>query len=263
MSAPPREAVQRWRLVLGRGRLEGETGQREQLAAWERALVSSGLPFAGLDGAPPRPRLALAAPLGAAIPGEAELADVWLTQRLPVWRVREALSASVPAGYALLEVHDVWLGEAALPGQVTASVYRAMFGDGTIDATGLERACADLLAEPALLRERLKGQSMVSYDLRPFVMGLEVEPAGPGLRMTLRHDPERGIGRPDEVLAAIGERLGVRLEPVTLVRERLLLAPPPAPAASLPRSVSRGRPRPAAAAAGTVVRQGGRRSLTP
>ena len=69
--------------------LEGETGQREQLAAWERALAASGLPIAGLDAIPPKPRFGLAAPLGVAMVGEAELADVWMTERLPVWRVRE------------------------------------------------------------------------------------------------------------------------------------------------------------------------------
>ena len=49
------------------------------------------------------------------------------------------------------------------------------------------------------------------------------------LRMTLRHDPEKGVGRPEEVLAALGEAAGETLEPVELVRERLELGEPPAP----------------------------------
>ena len=57
------------------------------------------------------------------------------------------------------------------------------------------------------------------------------------LRMTLRHDPERGIGRPDEVLAALADRMGESAAKVTsLVRERLVLAPPPPPAAPAPRT---------------------------
>ena len=78
----PREAVQRWRLVLTRAPLEGEIGQREPLAAWDQGLAASGLPVAGLDATPPKARFAPAAPLSASIPGEAELADLWLTERV-------------------------------------------------------------------------------------------------------------------------------------------------------------------------------------
>jgi radical SAM-linked protein len=244
VSTPARDVVQRWRLLLARGPLEGETGQREQLAAWERALAASGLPVAGMDAVPSRPRFAIAAPLGAAIPGEAELADVWLVERLPVWRVREALTASMPDGYRLLDVHDVWLGEPALPGQVAASVYRATFAPGSTDRLALESACRELLAESTLPRERPKGQATVRYDLRPFLDQLDVDAEGSSLRMTLRHDPERGIGRPEEVLAALGERLGVLLEAVSLVREGLVLAPPPPPVPAASRAGQRGRPRP-------------------
>ena len=150
----------------------------------------------------------------------------------------------MPEGYTLLDVHDVWLGEAALPGQVAASVYRATFEAGTVDGARLGRACREILAEPTLPRERPKGQATVRYDLRPFLERLDVDDRGPALRMTLRHDPERGIGRPEEVLAALGERLGVPLVPVSLVREGLVLAPPPAPAPAAARAGQRGRPRP-------------------
>ena len=168
---------------------------------------------------------------------------MWLVERLPVWRVREALAQSMPDGYRLLDVHDVWLGEAALPGQVAASVYRATFEASTVDGATLGRACREMLAAPTLPRERPKGQTMVRYDLRPFLERLDVDDRGPSLRMTLRHDPERGIGRPEEVLAALGERLDVPIVAVSLVREGLVLAPPPPPAPAAARAGQRGRPR--------------------
>ena len=230
----PREAVQRWRLVVSREALPSEVGQREQLQAWEAALAGSGLPVAGLDADPPRPRLAHAAPLSVSIPGLAELVDVWLTARTPAWRVRGTLGTSMPRGHALVEAYDVWLGAPALPGQVVASVYRATFLHGAVDPDWLAGACADLMTETTLPRSRSKGQSTVTYDLRPFLADLMVASTdtadtpdgGVVLRMTLRHDPERGIGRPDEALAALGERLGRALEPMSLVRETLVLAPP-------------------------------------
>jgi radical SAM-linked protein len=216
--------------VLGRDPA-GESAQREQQAGWEVALVDSGLPLAGLDLPRPRPRFALAAPLAAAIPGEAELLDVFLVERLPAWRVREALAGSLPVGWRLVEAYDVWLGEAALPGRVTASVYRARLAGPDAGAARLGAAAAALLDATTLIRERRKGEGSVRYDLRPFLGGLEVEDSGDEvvLRMILRHDPEKGVGRPDEVLAALGEAVGTTLEPVELVRERLELGDPPAP----------------------------------
>ena len=241
---PPREAVQRWRLTLARAAV-GDLQQRDQLAAWEAALAGSGLPLAGLDLATPRPRFAIAAPLGGSIPGEAELADVWLVERLPGWRVREALDGRLPAGYRLVDLFDVWLGEPALPGQVGASVYRAELAvDGA--QTGILHAAAEaLLAAAELPRSRRKGESTVDYDLRPFVDALEVV-AGPGagvvsVRMTLRHDPEKGIGRPEEVLGELGDRVGSPLAVDRLVREGLVLRERPSELPPRARTPGRGR----------------------
>ena len=247
---PPREAVQRWRLVIARGPLDPDAGQREQLAAWEHALARSGLPVAGLDAAPPRPRFAVAAPLSATIPGEAELVDVWLLERVPAWLVREALGPSLPPAHRLVEAYDVWPGAPALPGQVTASVYRAHARREDVEPAALAAACDALLGSAAIERERAKGGAMVRYDLRPFIEALGVDDGGSAaaaadgataadtvtLHMTLRHDPERGIGRPDEVLAAIADRMGAAPKVTALVRERLILAPPPVPAPPAQRS---------------------------
>ena len=226
---PPREPLQRWRLVLARGAID-DPAQREQQPAWERAFLDSGLPFAGLDLPRPRPRFAFAAPLAASIPGEAELLDLFLVERLPAWQVREALAAALPAGWRLVEAYDVWLGEAALPGRVVASVYRARLTAAALDLTRLPAAAAALLDSPSLVRERRKGEGSVRYDLRPFIDRFEAQPVGGDVvvRMTLRHDPEKGVGRPEEVIAALGEAAGTVLETIEVVRERLELGDPPA-----------------------------------
>ena len=187
-----REAAQRWRLVLRRDILAGAAGQREQLAEWEASLVASGLPIAGLDAPKPKLRVVMAAPLSAGTPGEAELADIFLVERLPGWRVADA-------------------------------------------ARGL-------LAAETLPRERRKGEGTVGYDLRPFLAALDVTP-GPGgsavIRMTLRHDPAKGVGRPEETLAALADASGEVLDAASLVRERLLLAEPAPPEPAPPRGPRR------------------------
>lgn len=220
----------------------GTEGQRDQLAAWEAALVASGLPMAGLDAPKAKPRLLHAAPLSGSIPGEAELVDIWLVERLPVWRVRESLAGHLPPGHRLLDVHDVWLGEASLPGRVTASVYRAVVEV----PPGVMKPVRDrVMAAGSLPRERRRGETAVTYDLRPFVIGLDVEdgprPASAMLRLTLRHDPEKGIGRPDETLAALADALGTEIAVTSLVRESLVLAEPTPPPPPPPRRGPRRR----------------------
>jgi hypothetical protein len=246
--------------------MEPDQAQRSQHAAWEAALAGSGLPVAGMDGPRARPRFASAAPLAATVPGEGELVDVWLIERLPRWRVREALVGVLPPGHTLVDVQDVWLGEPPLPGRVFASVYRVVLGSG-VDADAVRAAADALCGAASLPRERRKGESTVAYDLRPFVESIEVADAAdseasrprPGvgpwsaavvLRMTLRHDPEKGVGRPEELLAAIEERAGFRLEARKLVRERLVLADPPIPRD--PPGPRGPRPRPGAENPGPV-----------
>ena len=228
-TTPPREAVQRWRLTVARAALDPDQAQRSQQGAWEAALTASGLPIAGLDAPKPRARHAHAAPLSASIPGDAELVDLWLVDRLPRWRVREALEHVLPAGHTLVDLQDVWLGEAALPGRVTSSVYRATLADD-VPPELVRAAAVGLLAAVTLPRERRKGDAAIPYDLRPFLEDIVVGTgdAGDVIRLILRHDPEKGVGRPDEVMAALADALGRPVEVSGMVRERLVLGDPPA-----------------------------------
>ena len=237
-----RPAVQRWRLVITIQPEDADSGRGVRQVAWEAGLRECGLPIAGLDADPPRPRTMAAAPLAASIRGDAELVDVWLVERVPRWRVREALDRVMPPGQALLDVFDVWLGEAPLPGRVIASVYRVELPAG-LDIAAIRAATEAMLAAPALRRERRKGEGSVAYDLRLFIETLEMGAVtGAGtvdLRLTLRHDPERGIGRPDEVIAELGDRLGSRPTPVVIARERLVLGPERVAPATTPGKGSR------------------------
>jgi hypothetical protein len=154
-----------------------------------------------------------------------------------------------------VDLYDVWLGEPALPGRVAASVYRATLDPGVADASALRAAAARLLAAETLPRERPKGATTVAYDLRPFLDAVTIEEAGGAVivRMTLRHDPEKGVGRPEELLAALGEAAGVGplaagVDPLaaSVVRERLVLAEPAPPPPPAPRRRPGSEPGPRA-----------------
>jgi hypothetical protein len=159
---------------------------------------------------------------------EGELVDVVLTERLPVWRVREALASHLPAGWSLVGVHDVWLGGPALPGRVGGADHLVTLVSGSGEAVGgaeLVGAAERLLAASSLPRERPKGDRMVHYDLRPLLIGITVVGVGSPvvLRIRTRSHPELGSGRPEEVVAALGDLVGHPLEISSIVRERLLL----------------------------------------
>jgi hypothetical protein len=200
----------------------GHTG-RELMAAWDSALDACGLPIHRPVGKG-RSRIALGAPVPAEIALEHELADVVLTEFCPAWTVREALVGRVPEGWQLVDVHDVWLGAPALAGQVAAADYRIELGEADPDA--IAGAAATVLASTHLPRERTKGGATVGYDLRPLLVDVTVADAGPPvvIRTRTRFDPALGTGRPEEVIAALGDVAGVALTIGSVVRERLILA---------------------------------------
>ncbi len=170
-----------------------------------------------------RPRIAFGAPIPAKLELERELADIVLTEFVPTWRVRDGLAEHLPAGWRLVDVHDVWLGSPALAGQVVAADYRIEVAGA--DGTALAAAARGLLAATNLPRERLKGGSTVRYDLRPLLADVGVVSVGPPvvLRVRTRFDPVLGTGRPDEVVATLGDVVGSPLVIGSLVRERVIL----------------------------------------
>lgn len=214
---------QRWRLTLARSADAPRLAGRELADTWEAALEASGLPVHRPVGRA-RARVAFGAPLPIGIAAERELADVVLIEVCPVWRVREAISGRLPEGWRLVDLYDVWLGGPPLAGQVAAADYRIEVGGADPAAVG--EASDALLRASAIRRERAKGNEVVGYDLRPLLVDVGVAQAGPPLlvRARTRFHPVLGTGRPEEVVAALGDLLGAPLTTGPIVRERLVLA---------------------------------------
>lgn len=222
--APPR---QRWRLVLARSADAPRLGGRELSDAWETAIEGTGLPLHRPAGRL-RARVAFGAPLPLGMAAEQELADVFLIERVPAWRMREAIDGRLPDGWDLVDCYDVWLGGPPLAGRVVAAGYRIEL-DELANAAELAVAARALLDATQLVRERRKGETTVPYDLRPLLVDVSVEAAGPQpiVHARTRLHPELGTGRPEEVIAALADRLGRPLVIRTIVRERLILADEP------------------------------------
>jgi hypothetical protein len=237
LAAEPR---QRWRLTFARDPVPADQVGRAALDAWQAMLAGSGLPVAGLEpGGPGRARIAFAAPLPAGACGAAELADLWLLERRPLWALREALAKRLPAAHRWIGAEDVWLGAPPLAGRVSAADWRIEVGDAdlscepAISRDRLAEAARALIAARTLSRVRVKGTTEKRYDLRPLLADVRVDPAdgspAPGadtlvVRVRTRIHPELGAGRPEEVIAALAETAGLAIEIVATTRERLVLA---------------------------------------
>lgn len=217
---------QRWRLYVAQPAAVTPGEQAGGARGWGAILASAGLPIAG-DSAS-RARVILAAPLPLGIAGEREVVDVVLTERMPIASVREAVRSALPSGWSLVGIHDVWLGAPAAPAAVTAAVYRVVVAGPS--RIRLEAAARELLAAATLPRERRREKRTTAYDLRPLLLAVETHAAGAAgvtLRMRLRHGPD-AVGRPEEVVAALGEPPAPPLEAapevIEIVRERVVLA---------------------------------------
>ena len=221
---PLLEPRQRWRIAFARAiPASAETIGRAYQSAWEEALAATGLPLVETASGPPR--IALAAPLPIGVSARRELLDVWLVAVLEAWRVREALEPHLPPGHSIVGLANVWLGAPPLPGRVVGADYLVEL-EGAVDPAALRAAAARIVAAAALPRERAKGGGVKRYDLRPLLGDVVVEDAGPDLAVRFRTlaDPELGSGRPDEVVAALGDEVGEPLAVRAVVRERIVLS---------------------------------------
>ena len=219
----PAEPRQRWRFVVARAAGPPEQPQREVAEAWASAIEAAALPVAWTEGARSRPRIAFGAPLPVGMAANAELIDVVVTERWPAWRVREALADRLPAGWRLVDLHDVWLAGPPLAGRVAAADYRVLLA-GDVPVERLRTAAREIIASHQLMRRRARGDDSVEYDLRALLIDVGVEDGVPvTITARTRIHPEVGTGRPEEVVAALGERCELTLEIRSITRERLIL----------------------------------------
>ena len=177
-TTPPAEPRQRWRLVLARdARCPARLASATSPTPGWTAIEATGLPLHRTAGraAAARSRSGRRSRLGMA--AEGELLDLVLTERWPVWRVREALAIDCPPAGAWSTSYDVWLGGPPLAGRVAAADYRIeLAGDA---ATPVVAAAAAVARRRDRCRaDRVKGGGDRPYDLRPLLIDVRVDDGG-------------------------------------------------------------------------------------
>ena len=201
---------QRVRLCFSKGEQLKYISHLDLARTWERTFRRAGLPVAHTQGYNPRPRLQIAAALPVGVTGCAEYLDLWLTEALVPGELEARLSSCLPPGLKVRHVEETDLRAPALQSQVRAAEYRVEVQNQEPTEAVYSRVQA-LLESPSLLRQRHHKGKMQTYDLRPLIQAVTVEPGLEGghvLTMRLQASPE-GAGRPDEVLKALGLSLGL------------------------------------------------------
>ncbi len=207
--APPagKSAVQRLRLTFGKGGPARYISHLDLARALERALNRAALPVAYTQGFNRRPRLSLASALPLGYTGEAELADVWLTETIAPDEFHRQLMTRMAPGIEVTAVAEAPLAAPSLQQSMAESVYLVRFPD-PVEGAILESEVRAILAAESLMRSRTrpKGNQPQPFDLRPLILDLRMD-HGPGeeLRLLMRLvQTATRTGRPEDVLAALG-----------------------------------------------------------
>jgi radical SAM-linked protein len=232
-SGDPARPRQRWRIRYARDESAAALTQREEVDAWTDALGRAALPLVTM-GDPPRPRLAFGPSLPVGCVADDEPVDFLLDRLVPLRLVSTAVAAVTPGGHSVRAIHDVWLGAPALQAAVRAVDYAVVARDP--DVAAVAAAAARLLAATAVPRVRTRAGRESTYDLRPLVDAIVVDrdpSSAPATRTRIRFrfrlQPERGIGRPDELLAALADDAGAPISPDGVRRTRVWLIDDPEP----------------------------------
>lgn len=213
--------MQRLRITFARGEGAKYLSHLELMRVWERALRRAGWRVAHSHGFNPHPRMSFAAPLPVGVAAEADLLDVHLEQSRPVGEALQELARQMPEGMQVRRVEEIPETAPVMQRLMAAAEYRALCPVST-SGEELLRGVERMLSAGNLPRRRTRDGKSLSYDLRPMIRALKVDPTVEGrpvLWMELRSDAQ-GAGRPDEVLRELG------LDPAdcSITRVRLLLA---------------------------------------
>lgn len=215
-----RDPRRRLRLSFAKGEALKYISHLDLARTWERVFRRAGLPVAYSQGFNPRPRFQIAAALPVGVTGHSELLDIWLTECLPPGEVLARLHSVLPPGLDALDAEEVELRSPSLQSRMRSAGYRAIVQTQEPVAAIRIRIQA-LLDAPTLQRQRHHKGRLQTYDLRPLVQAVTVEPREAGeqiLTMRLQASPQ-GAGRPDQVL----EALGLSLAPHAIERTNLSL----------------------------------------
>ncbi len=193
---------QRLRLHFTRDATLKYIGHLDMARAWQRILRRAELPLAYSEGFNPQPKISFAAALPVGCTSAHEEMDIVLSSARAIDDVKAGLDRVLPPGITIVSIAEASLHAPALQTQLIASEFEITVEPA--DAIGM---LADRVREFLNATEVMRDRRGKTYNLRPLVHALEIEPPAADraakIRSRLQATPE-GTGRPDELAAALG-----------------------------------------------------------
>ena len=188
------------------------TSHRDVARIWERALRRAEVPVAYSAGFNPRPKIAFGLALSTGCSSDAEYLDVELdpdrAASIDTEALVAALTASLPTGMTTLAAAGLAAGEPSLQHAVTSCTWRidAAGADAHRASEALERA----LARGELLVQRERKGRLVTDDIRPAVLAVEVQGnITDGVRLIAELGTKPRAARPADLLASLDPPLSL------------------------------------------------------
>ena len=174
-------------------------GHLDLMRAMQRALRRSGLPLCYSQGFNPHILLSFAAPLSVGMPGEREIMEVPIQNKMDAETFAQKLSAALPPDLPVLSVRPVDDRHPAPMALLTAATYEA---DMETVPEGLAEAVKKFLAQTEIPAVRKTKTGMKPCDIRPMIYDLAL--TGDTLRMTLALC-EKATCKPELLLSTLFE----------------------------------------------------------
>lgn len=203
----------RLRLVFAKQGPAALLSHLELLTAWERALRRARVPLAFTKGFNPHPQMVFALPLAVGVASRREYLDVELEQPVDLSELKVRISRQLPEGLELLDAAWVGEGEPSLMASVKAASYHVEVELTSPSAGKLEAELGEAMRqlEAAGKTDSLPGQVyQITGQVQERILRLQ---------MTVQAGSQGNV-KPEQVVQALVQRLGVGFRPESLRVER-------------------------------------------
>jgi radical SAM-linked protein len=199
---PRSEKAQRVRVRFARRADAASIGHLDLSRAWERALSDAGLQLSYSQGNKKQARITIAAGLAQGVTGAGELLDVVLAEHVRPEDLVARVASQLPQGFEAIDAWEVGFALPSLPASVRWADYEV---DVVADAASARAAAERLMSAETLHWEDTRGEKVRHYDLRALVLALRVDSCENAVRLSMRlRCDQQGVGRPDQVVKALG-----------------------------------------------------------
>lgn len=194
------------------------TGHLDLFRTLERTIRRAKLPLAYSQGFNPHPKISLASALPLGFTSEAEVADMWLKEAVPLEEINKQLVSALPPGIIIQELKEEEISKPKLQNALRSAYYTAILNDSF---PNLEQSIQEFLDSDEVIIEKIKKGKKRIINIREFVFSIEILDNTPDGKQKLKlhlSTKEGKTGRPDVILDKLGiDPLSTRIHRTELI----------------------------------------------